>query len=404
MTKKLLIHAAILLAAFSFLRAQNLVLGDEVLLSERMDLILGKNIGVVSNTSAVLSTGELFIDALLKRSDIKIGSIFALEHGFDLRSGAGALIDDSYLEQIKVHSVYGSLKKPTPEMLADLDVIIFDVQDIGARFYTYISSMRYFMEACAENNVKFVVLDRPNPLGGKHAEGPVLEDNFKSFIGIDNIPVLHGMTVGELALFFNDRIQKKADLVVVQMKNYDRTKFYDELNIPWSDPSPNIVNFETALLYPLIVFFEGTNISEGRGTYTPFNIIGAPFVDKNELRKLTETEMGKFLEVRPVEFVPVAIEDKTPNPKYENDICQGIQLKIKYRELYQPVRWSVNLIYLVHKLYPDQFEMKPYFDLLWGTDKIRLAIGAGKTPEEIVESWQPKLREFNELRKNYLLY
>lgn len=404
MFKKLSLHAAIFLAAFSFLAAQDFILGDEVLLNEKTDLIIGKSIGIVTNTSAILSDGELFIDTILKRKDIKVKSVFALEHGFDLRSGAGTLIEDSYVEQIKVHSLYGKTKKPSPQMLDRLDIVLFDVQDIGDRFYTYISSLKYLIEACGENNVQLIVLDRPNPLGGIYVDGPVLENEFKSFIGIDNIPVVHGMTVGELALFFNDRVTQKADLEIVKMKGWQRTKFGDELNLPWRDPSPNIVNFETVLLYPATVFFEGTNVSEGRGTYTPFNIFGAPFINSIKLSNAITKELGNLFEVRAIEFVPVAIADKAPNPKYKNEICEGVQLILTDRDNYKPVEAAVKLISVIHNLYPDKFEMDKHFDLLWGTDTIRKSILAGKTPDEIINSWQKELLDFINLRNNYLLY
>ncbi|WKZ71010.1 MAG: DUF1343 domain-containing protein [Melioribacteraceae bacterium] len=397
-------YAAIFFAAFSFLYAQKIKLGNDVLLTEHLDLIKGKRIGVVTNTAATLSSGERFIDALLDLDGITIQSVFALEHGFELQKGAGVVIPNSTIEQIKIHSLYGSNKKPTPQMMADLDIIIFDIQDIGTRFYTYISSLLYLLEACGENNVDIIVLDRPNPLGGILVDGPILEDNFKSFVGVDNIPVIHGMTIGELALFFNDRIAPKADLKVIKMQNWDRSKFWDELELPWRDPSPNIVNFESVLLYPITVFFEGTNISEGRGTYTPFHIFGAPFIDSKKLKdELTPILSGDFI-LRAIEFVPVSIEDKASNPKYKNEICEGIQLKLVSRENYNPLKTALTLLTTLQQLYGDNFEFTSHFDLLWGNAKIKDFINSNKSVNEIIDSWGKDLAEFKEIRKNYLLY
>lgn len=397
-------HAAIFFAAFSFLYAQKIKLGNDVLLTEHLDLIKGKRIGVVTNTAATLSNGDRFIDALLDLDDINVKSVFALEHGFELQKGAGVVIPNSTIEQIKIHSLYGSNKKPTPQMMADLDIILFDIQDIGTRFYTYISSLRYILEACAESNVEIIVLDRPNPLGGILVDGPILEDNFKSFIGIDNIPVIHGMTIGELALFFNDRITPKADLKVIKMQNWDRSKFWDELELPWRDPSPNIVNFESVLLYPITVFFEGTNISEGRGTYTPFHIFGAPFIDNEKLKDKLPPKLNDDFILRAIEFVPVSIEDKASNPKYKNEICEGIQLKLVSRENYNPLKTALTLLTTLQQLYGDNFEFTSHFDLLWGNAKIKDFINSNKSVNEIIDSWGKDLAEFKEIRKNYLLY
>lgn len=401
---RLLKYAALFFAAFSFLYAQKIKLGNEVLLTEKLDLIEGKRIGVVTNTAAVLSNGDRFIDALLGLDNIAVKSVFALEHGFDLQKGAGEVISNSTIDQIKIHSLYGSTKIPTPQMLADLDIIIFDIQDIGTRFYTYISSLRYILEACSENDIDIVVLDRPNPLGGILVDGPILENNFKSFIGIDNIPVIHGMTIGELALFFNDRINTKADLKVIKMHSWDRTKFWDELQLPWRDPSPNIVNFESVLLYPITVFFEGTNISEGRGTYTPFHIFGAPFIDSDKLKDELTPKLNDDYILRAIEFIPVSIADKAPNPRYRNEICEGIQLKLDNRENYNPLKTALILLTTIHQLYGDRLEFSSHFNLLWGTDKIKNYILSIKSVDEILASWDQELAEFREIRKNYLLY
>lgn len=406
MTKKMLIYAAFISAAFLFVYAQEnkIRLGNEILLEEKIELIKNKRIGVVTNTAAILSDGTPFIDSLLDTKGINITSIFSLEHGFELRNAAGVFVHNSEIEQIKIHSLYGSTKKPTHAMLNDVDIILFDVQDIGARFFTYISSLKYILESAGQHGVKVIILDRPNPLGGIYVDGPLLEDEFKSFIGIDNLPVVHGMTVGELALFFNDRIEDSAELEIVKMQNWKREYSWDDLNLPWENPSPNIMNFETVLLYPAICFFEGTNLSEGRGTYLPFNVFGAPFIDSSLLKNEIENELGYVFSVRAIEFIPISIIDKAPNPKYLNESCRGVQLILNNRDCYRPVETAVYLLDIVSKLFPDNFKMNKHLDLLWGTDNVKKSILSGESPEKIIESWQEDLSIFKELRKNYLIY
>lgn len=383
--------------------------GADVLLEEKIDLIEGKNIGIVTNKTAVMSSGELLLDTLLERSDIvNIVAIFSPEHGFELDLPAGESVPETKLgNEIKIFSLYGNTKKPTDAMLNNIDVLVFDIQDIGARFYTYISTLYYVIESAAENNIPLVVLDRPNPLGGLYVDGPVLEEQFISFVGITKIPVVHGMTIGELALMFNNilsREGKRADLTIVRMKGWDRSYTWDDLDINWINPSPNIVNFKTAVVYPATCFLEGTNISEGRGTYTPFTVFGAPFINEEKLK----SELGNFtsdnIVLRSVEFVPADIAGKAVNPKYNGEICRGIFIEVINPKEFEPVKFGVKILYFLHKLYPDKFEMNDYFDTLWGTDTVRKQILAGKTPEEIYSSWEDQLNLFRQYREQFLLY
>lgn len=398
-------YAALFLAAFSFLYGQNkLKFGSDIFLAEQLDLLSNKSVGVVTNKAAVLSSGRSLIDELRKLDQIDVRAYFALEHGLELESSAGMIVEDSQVDETKVYSLYGSTKKPTREMLQNIDVIIFDVQDVGARFYTYISSLYYIIEACSENNVELIVLDRPNPIGGTYVDGPVLDDDYKSFVGIDNLPVTHGMTVGELALFFNDRTPRRADLQVIRMQGWKRDSFWDDYDLRWVNPSPNIMAYEACLLYPATVFFEGTNISEGRGTYTPFQIFGAPFLDSNQLRNKLNKLNFTGIDSRAIEFVPMSIFGKAENPKYKNSICEGVQLKIVDRDNYKPVELAVYLLHTVYHLYKEEIEFTNHFDLLWGTDQIRQDLLSDKSPEQIIAGWQDELNEFKKLRENYLLY
>ncbi len=404
--EKLFKYAALLLAAFSFLRAQDaeLKFGCDILLSDKIELVQNKRLGIVTNKSAVLNDGSSLIDALLDNRTLDIRAFFALEHGLELDQADGVNIRGTSVNEVEVFSLYGDTKKPTSEMLSDIDMVVFDVQDVGVRFFTFSSSLFYILGACAQYNVDVLVLDRPNPIGGMNVDGPVLKDEFKSFVGIDNIPVIHGMTIGELALLFNDRIERRADLEVVKMKGWQRNSYWADYDVDWENPSPNLIDFEITMLYPATVFFEGTNISEGRGTYTPFAIFGAPFINNKEIKSRLNSLPLEGIETRAIDYVPFPIDGKAVNPKYNGDICFGVQLKVIDREKYNPLKTAINLLNVVQDMYPDKFEMKEYFDLLWGTDQVRKDILNGLGTEEIISKWQKDLETFKEVRNNYLLY
>ena len=381
--------------------------GADVLLNEKLDLLEGKNIGLITNVTGVLSNGSLLLDSLISHK-IKIAAVFSPEHGFNLSELAGDDVPEAELsKKIKVFSLYGNTRKPAPSMLKGIDILIFDMQDIGARFYTYISTLYYVVEAAAENNIPLLVLDRPNPLGGLYVDGPVLEDEYKSFVGITNIPVVHGMTIGELALMFNDKISssgKKAEIQIIKMKNWKRSFLWTDLGLNWVPTSPNIPNFETVLVYPATCFLEGTNISEGRGTYFPFITIGAPFIDQDLLMGELKTFGNNTYKITGTKFTPVDIEGMSVNPKYENELCSGIHIESVKDSVFTSVRFGVQLLYVINKLYPGKFEIKNYFNTLWGTEKIKKQLEAGEQPEIIFNSWQNDLNIFKQYRKQFLLY
>ena len=256
------------------LQDKEILFGSDVLIKEKIKMLDGKRIGVVSNKNSVMRNGVHLIDTLLSLG-INVNAIYSLEHGFKQEFADGVIINipSKDFKKIPVHSLYGETKKPTVEMLEDVDLILFDIQDVGARFYTYISSMFYILQAAAENNINVVILDRPNPLGGERVEGPVLIDDYKSFIGIAPIPILHGMTIGELAILFTSEnyiASSSPEVEIINMKGWKRKNYWDDLNLTWLPTSPNIPSFETALVYPGTCLLEGTNISEGRGTENPF--------------------------------------------------------------------------------------------------------------------------------------
>jgi uncharacterized protein YbbC (DUF1343 family) len=343
--------------------------------------LAGKRVGLVVNHTSRIAETHL-VDTLL-RQGVKVMRVFAPEHGFRGDTEAGAHIQSSTDSRtgLPLVSLYGASKKPSPVQLRDLDLVVFNIQDVGTRFYTYISTMHYVMEACAENKVKVLVLDRPNP-NGSFVDGPLLEPKFRSFVGMHPIPVLHGLTVGELANMVNGEGWLaggiRCDLKIIPMKNYVHSMDYE---LPIS-PSPNLPNQQAIRLYPSVCFFEGTRISLGRGTDFPFQVLGAP-----------DAAYGSF------KFTPVSTQ-AARKPPFENQTCYGIDLR-------QAPDKGLTLKYLLdfYQKCPDKSRFFiPYFDTLAGTDKLRKQIEEGKTEVQIRSSWEPDLIAYKVLRKRYLLY
>lgn len=358
-----------------------------VLGAEQLDILLpkltGKKVGLVVNNTALVGKTHL-ADTLLSHG-VQVKKIFGPEHGFRGDAADGQHIDDTIDKKtgVAVISLYGKKSKPTAEQLRDLDVLIFDIQDVGARFYTYISTMTYLMEACAENGKKLIVLDRPNP-NGSYVDGPVMQPELKSFVGMHPMPIAHGMTVGELALMLNGEGWLNGgvtcEVEVIRLKNW---KHDDEYALPVR-PSPNLPNDQAVRLYPSICLFEGTVVSVGRGTPTPFQILGNP-----ELKML------------PYSFTPVPLKGYSLEPPHKDKLCYGLDLRTVI-----PAR-KVDLSYLLqlYQLYPEKEKFfTAYFDKLAGTPLLKQQIKEGLTEEQIRASWQPGLDAFKARRKNYLLY
>jgi len=397
--------------ALAFSQQSRVKIGAEILIEKHLDLIKGKKIGIVTNHTGILPDGRHIVDVLNEIEGVKIVALFGPEHGIRGEVPDGKSISHGVDTKtgIPVFSLYGEVKKPTEEMLKDIDILIFDIQDVGARFYTYISTMSYCMEACAETGKKFIVLDRPNPIRGVYVDGPILEPRFKSFVGLHPIPVAHGMTVGELAKMFNDEgwLENgvKADLTVVKMENYSRRMWFDQTGLPWVKPSPNMMTLKTAIVYTATCFIEGTNVSEGRGTQHPFEWIGAPWIDGEKLAKELNYYKLPGVKFEPISFTPTDIEKVTVDPKYEGEKCGGVYLNVYDREKFEPVKVGVYILYALKKLYPDKFKWRTAGqDRLWGTDKVRLMIDEGKKPDEIIKTWEDDVKKFLSIRQKYLLY
>jgi uncharacterized protein YbbC (DUF1343 family) len=316
---------------------------------------------------------------------VQIKTIFAPEHGFRGTADAGEHVKDNVDEKtgIPVVSLYGNNKKPSADQLSELDVVIFDIQDVGVRFYTYISSMHYMMEACAENGVKMIVFDRPNP-NGHIVDGPILDPDYKSFVGMHPIPVVHGLTVGELATMINEESWLeggiKCELLVIPMQNYKHSDVY---SLPIK-PSPNLPNDQSIMLYPSLCFFEGTQMSIGRGTYFPFQVIGYP-----------DSTFGAFT------FTPVSIDGMAKSPRYENKVCYGVDL----RSAAAPDKLDLGFVIDFYNKWDKEEEFfTKYFNTLAGTNQLKKQIESGKSEEEIRASWQSELEKYKALRKKYLMY
>jgi uncharacterized protein YbbC (DUF1343 family) len=384
--------------------------GDEILLKENLELLKGKRIGVVTNHSAILPNGVHLVDSLISL-EVNIQALFSPEHGIrgEMSDGVNiaSLIDIK--TGIQVYSLYGKTKIPSFEMLEDIDIILLDIQDIGARFYTYISTLYYVLQSATVNSIPVVVLDRLNPISGIRVEGPILDPMFKSFIGIATIPVVHGMTIGELTNYFSNDIlmenDKEPDFKVIKMKGWNRNNYWDDLNREWIPTSPNIPKFETALVYPGTCFIEGTNVSEGRGTDNPFLTIGAPFINSEDL--INELRSLKIfgVDISAASFTPVDVKGKAVNPKYEGILCNGLMMNVTDKKSFNAVRFGIKLIYALLKLYPDDFRFRTeHFDLLAGSSNLREDLLSGKIPSEIISSWQIELDKFKTNRAKYLLY
>lgn len=364
--------------------AQKVQLGADQL-DQLVPLLNGKKVALVVNQTSQLTDETHLLDALLLR-DVNISKIFAPEHGFRGNADAGQKIVDGKDSKtgINVVSLYGKNNKPTAQQLTDVDVVVFDIQDVGARFYTYISTMHYVMEACAENNKQLIVLDRPNP--NDYIDGPILDPKFRSFVGIHPIPILHGLTVGELANMINGEKWLKGDVIcdlqVIPVKGW---KHGDAYELPVK-PSPNLSNNHAIYLYPSLCFFEATNISVGRGTEFPFEVIGG--INKG---------YGNF------RFTPRSIEG-AKNPLLKDKACFGLDLRQTTLN-----RSGIDLSFLIDFYKKSNqgavfFTSPKFMDLLSGTDKLRLQIIQGKTPEEIYASWAEGLEKYKMMRQKYLLY
>ncbi|MBL8206806.1 MAG: DUF1343 domain-containing protein, partial [Blastocatellia bacterium] len=371
--------------------------GIDVLARDNYTLLKGKRVGLITNHTGKDRSGNTTIDLLFKAPDVKLVALFSPEHGI-----RGALdqekITNSTDEKtgLPIFSLYGETRKPTDEMLKNLDVLVFDIQDIGARFYTFISTMGLALESAAKSKVKFIVLDRVNPINGAGVEGPIADADKLSFIAHHRMPIRHGMTVGELAQLFNTERNLNADLQIVKVENWRRRAWFDETGMTWINPSPNMRSLTQATLYPGVCLLEPTNVSVGRGTDTPFEVIGAPYIDGQKLA--TALNAAKLNGVR---FVPVRF---TPTTSVNKGLdCGGVNLIITNRDAFEPVLTGLEMAAQIYKLYPKEFNVDR-FNRLLVSDKIYSAFKQGSEAKALRQIWESELQQFKAIRQKYLLY
>ena len=385
-------------------------LGIDRLLDVERRLLSGRRIAVVCNPASVDRQLRHTADRLIEDPDISVAALFGPQHGFrsDLQDN---MIETPHAQdgrrRVPVYSLYSETREPTAEMLRDVDTLVVDLQDVGTRVYTYIYTMANCMRAAAKHGVHVVVCDRPNPVGGEEVEGARLDPAFASFVGQFPIPLRHGLTIGELARLFNDEFGIRCSLDVIPLAGWRRTMYFDETGVPWVMPSPNIPTLDSAIVYPGAVLFEGTKLSEGRGTTRPFELIGAPWIDGERLADAMNARGLPGVHFRAVFFEPTF-------QKHAKQTCGGCQIHVLDRRRFRPVRTSVELIDEFRRQSPDRFAWRepPYeyehdkqpIDILFGSDALRKTIDAGGNVGSFVGSWKKDEDDFRQVRQKYLLY
>ena len=368
------------------------------------NLFEGRRLGIIANHTAYDSAGRFIVDVFRSMENVTVTALFSPEHGLWGTARDGEKIDSQThsVYNLPIYSLYGKTQKPTSEMLQDIDVLVFDIQDIGARFYTYIYTMSLAMEAAAENGKTFVVLDRPNPINGLSVEGNILEPALASFVGLYPIPVRHGMTAGELAKMFSGQGwlagRVKAELIVVPMEGWRRRMWYDKTGLRFIKTSPNMPDIETAAIYPGLCLLEGTNVSEARGTKMPFRQFGAPWIDSKVLAGRLNSLNLPSMRFEPVSFTPTS-------SKYKGRECHGVRILVTDRDRLEPYFSGVRIVNEIRRLYPDRFEWRAsHFNRLCGTSKIRSAIVGRSSLDVLQNKWRKELEAFLKIRAGYLIY
>jgi uncharacterized protein YbbC (DUF1343 family) len=383
---------------------KNITPGIELLLSDRLALIEGKRVALLTNQTGVDRKGVSSIDLLRAQPGVKLVALFSPEHGVRGQAQAGEKVASGVDTKtgIPIHSLYGETKMPTPDMMAGVDAVLVDLQDVGTRFYTYSTTLLFLLRAAEKSGAEVIVLDRPNPQGGVLVEGPVLEPPFASFVGSFAMPVRHGMTLGELAKMFVGEERLRTKLRVIPVRGWERAMHpYFAWDLPWVPPSPNMPSPKTAAVYPGTALFEGTNVSEGRGSEKPFEYVGAPFIDGAVLAERMNAAGLPGVAFKPISFTPTF-------SKFAGQPCQGVWVIPTDRKSFMPFRTGVALVKTVHDLYPGQFAFREgapsFFDQLAGTDAVRKGIIAGQEVTTIEQQWQARLAEFGKVRARYLIY
>ena len=385
--------------------------GLDVLEKIGFEPLLGKKVGVVTNHTAVSKKGTHLVDLLYANSDITIQAIFAPEHGFRGKEQGGDAIPGGVDSNTgaPIYSLYGAQREPNPEMLHGIDILVFDIQDVGTRFYTYISTMGYVLEAGARYDIPVMILDRPNPIG-RRINGNVLDEGFESFVGRYKIPIQYGLSMGELARMIVGETMisglESLELHVVECEGWTGDLFWSDTDLDWLPPSPNMRNTNETLTYPGLCLLEGVRINEGRGTEFPFEYIGTPYMDGKLLaRELLATGLEGFT-VEPVSYIPVDMPGAAMNPLFEGEVVQGVKIVVTDPTKYKAVDFLVHLLVIAKKNYPNEFGWRSARgpDRLSGGSALREMVDAGKTAQEIIDSYQDELQAFESIQQKYRIY
>ncbi|MYB96159.1 DUF1343 domain-containing protein [Candidatus Poribacteria bacterium] len=388
-------------------RSQQTELGLSILLSEKSDWIRGKSIGLITNHTGVDATLQSNYRLFAEAPACQLSAIFSPEHGLWGAAQDGVAINsietsDENPVSVPVFSLYGQSMRPTADQLEGIDLLIYDMQDVGARYYTYISTLLHAMEAASDCGVAFIVTDRPNPITCTAVEGPVLESGSESFVGIHTIPIRYGLTIGELAVLLKAERVPSCQLKVAWMRGYKRGMWYDDTGLPWVPPSPNMPALTTAMLYPGLCLFEGTNMSEGRGTTKPFEYIGAPWCDGERWAELLNNCQLPGVRFRPVVFTPAPVAETT---KHAKQTCGGVAIHITDRTQFRPIKTVLQMLSVLTTEYRDYFEFLPaHFDRLAGNIWLRDALSNGTSVDAIQARWMHELQTWRDNTTQYHAY
>ena len=398
-------------------RPHRVELGLTILRTEKRDWIRGKAIGLITNHTGVDATLQSNYRLLAEDAGCQLAAIFSPEHGLWGAVQDGIAVDSARtslktckdngrsspdLIVKKIFSLYGQSMRPTPEQLEGIDLLIYDMQDVGVRYYTYISTLLHAMEAASDHGVEFIVADRPNPIGCTTIEGPVLANGFESFVGIHAIPIRYGLTIGELAMLLKAERVPSCRLKVAWMHGYERWMWYDDTGLPWVPPSPNMPTLTTATLYPGLCLFEGTNMSEGRGTTQPFEHIGAPWCNGERWAETLNALRLPGVRFRPVVFTPAPATEST---KHAKQTCGGVAIHVMDREHFRPIETALHTLSTLTSEYSDHFAFRTsHFDRLAGNSWLRKALLDGKSVDEMQEQWTTELQSWTDNAKQYHVY
>ncbi len=370
--------------------------GIDVLRKQGFAALSGKRVGLITNQTGLAADGSSTIDLLYKSGVCKLVALFSPEHGIRgvVDAGIASTVDDA--TGLPIYSLYGETLRPTPEMLAGIDALVYDIQDVGVRFYTYSTTLAYCMEEAARAKVGFYVLDRPNPIGGLRVEGPMLDADKTSFVGYMALPVRHGMTLGELARYFNVERKIGAELHIIAMEGWRRSFYFSDTGQLWVNPSPNMRSLLEAVFYPGVCLLEATNVSVGRGTDTPFEVIGAPWVEPRRLAAALRDARVPGVEFVPITFTPTASTNR-------GQLCGGVNLVLTDRAAFNSVLAGLTLISTLHRLYADRFEMDKVIRLL-GNERALNELKRGEAPARVLREANAGVRDFLVRRQKVLIY